>query len=581
MKIAHGTASTAATTIGLVDLTGHSADLLLDMLNVSGRIGASGGSSTGTFKFDSGTLDATGITVSTRNGDNRNATSTGTVELGGGTVTVGDAGIVIANNTADTTEFSANAVGTVTINGTTTMTVGATGGTSVLLGNSDSGRAATATFTVGGTADVSLAGDIVEGAGAGNAAVVSTFNLSGGALDMNGNEIGSAAAPINNVNLESGTLTNLGELNGGATLTKTTSGTLTLDGLNTYTGATRVEAGTLVAAADTALGTTAAGTTVTGGTATGQLLLANGVTITGETLTLEGRSTTAPGFGNQSGTNTWAGNIDLAAGGTEYTIESVAGTLDVTGAISSGAVTGTVDLNLIGSGDGTVSGAISPGAGAATINLEKGGTGTWTLATANTYNGTTLITGGTLEAAADNAMGSTSGVTIQNGTLLLSGTGTNRISDTAGITLDNGRIDAPVTETFGALTLSNTNTISSIDMGTGTSLLTFGDSFTQTWTGILSIYNWSGTALTGGGTDQLYFIDQGAGGFDLANQQVQFYATSDNSTPLGGPGNNVYLPSGELVPIPEPATGFGALLLAALALAAGRRRRAARADAAE
>ncbi len=171
-------------------------------------------------------------------------------------------------------------------------------------------------------------------------------------------------------------------------------------------------------------------------------------------------------------------------------------------------------------------------------------------------------------------MGSTSGVTIQNGTLLLSGTGTNRISDTAGITLDNGRIDAPVTETFGALTLSNTNTISSIDMGTGTSLLTFGDSFTQTWTGILSIYNWSGTALTGGGTDQLYFIDQGAGGFDLANQQVQFYATSDKSTPLGGPGNNVYLPSGELVPIPEPATGFGALLLAALALAAGRRRAA-------
>ena len=56
---------------------------------------------------------------------------------------------------------------------------------------------------------------------------------------------------------------------------------------------------------------------------------------------------------------------------------------------------------------------------------------------------------------------------------------------------------------IGALTLSAS---SIINMGSGSSIIAFAGSSAQTWTGTLSIYNWSGTPVTGGGTDQ------GAGG---------------------------------------------------------------------
>ena len=130
----------------------------------------------------------------------------------------------------------------------------------------------------------------------------------------------------------------------------------------------------------------------------------------------------------------------------------------------------------------------------------KTGAGSTTLATANTFTGTTTVSGGTLEAAATNVLGNTTSIAVNSGgTLLLGGTG-NRIADSAPITLAGGTFNtAGFSETVGALTLSAS---SIIDMGAGVSILHFADSHLASWTGTLSIWNWSGNPVIGGGTDQ-------------------------------------------------------------------------------
>jgi autotransporter-associated beta strand protein len=113
------------------------------------------------------------------------------------------------------------------------------------LGNTvTAGMVTNANLTItGGT--LTMGGDIVEGAGANNAATTSTLTLNGGTLNMGGFSIGSAANSITNVNLQSGTLSNVNQINNGGAVSKTTSGTLTVAGSNTYTGATTVADGTL------------------------------------------------------------------------------------------------------------------------------------------------------------------------------------------------------------------------------------------------------------------------------------------------------------------------------------------------
>ena len=157
--------------------------------------------------------------------------------------------------------------------------------------------------------------------------------MNGGTLDLGGFNIGSLSAPITNV-FASGTLKNVGQLNGGGALTKTTAGMLTLGGASTYTGSTIVSAGTL-AINGSILGST--NLVVTGGT----LLLSNGVAnsindstpvnLAGGTLALTGTASETAGvlicgagtsimdFGAGSGilnfadssSAAWAGNLQI------------------------------------------------------------------------------------------------------------------------------------------------------------------------------------------------------------------------------------------------------------------------------
>ena len=178
----------------LLDLTGHFSDLLLSVLTLGEQLRT--GTATHTISFNSGYLDVTGIAMARTKGS---GTSTSTINLGGGAVTVGTGGILLASN----------AVGVLNI----------TGGS------------------------VAVGGDILKGIG-GTGAASLTLNGTNAVLDLNRHVIGTAADTVD-ASFIAGTLRNLGEFNGGADVVKGSAGILTLDGVNTYTGRTLVTNGTL------------------------------------------------------------------------------------------------------------------------------------------------------------------------------------------------------------------------------------------------------------------------------------------------------------------------------------------------
>lgn len=226
----------------------------------------------------------------------------------------------------------------------------------------------------------------------------------------------------------------------------------------------------------------------------------------------------------------------------------------------------------------TISAPIADGANSHSVAVA--GPGTTIFSTANSYSGTTTINSGTLQVAAHGGLGSTSGVTVNAGTLLFSNSSTtDRINDSATISLNGGTINTAGlsehgasnnTPGMGALTLAS-NSI--IDLANGASIIAFAPSGGQTWAGTLSIYNWTGTPGVGGGTDQLYFGNDASGLNSTQLSQIVFYSDS-GTTPLG---MGMILSNGEVTPVPEPGTwAAAALALGAVALTQRRRFRRAK-----
>jgi autotransporter-associated beta strand protein len=374
-----------------------------------------------------------------------------------------------------------------------------------------------------------------------------------------------------------GNLTVSGAINtGSGSLSKDGAGTVTLSGPNTYTGSTVINpGGALNIRNGSALGGTASGTTVY---FTGAALEVQGGITTAEPLTLNGTGVSSGGaLRSISGDNTVSGPITL---GTDSRINSDAGTLTISGGISASDK----NLTLGGAGNHVINSVIATGAG----NLIKDGAGTATLSAANTVRGSATVNNGTLELGAVNAfssatvtsgtlklsangaLGSATGVSVSGGTLLLSGsTLTDRIKDSATITLGGGTLHTGGnSENVGVLTLSASSVI---DMGAGSgSVLRFADSSAASWTGILSVWNWTGVAGDGGSGDQLFFGTTGTGltGSQLA--EIRFYSDS-GITPLTVALSPLLLCTGEVVPVPEPGTWLAAA--SALALLAWRERR--------
>jgi hypothetical protein len=143
--------------------------------------------------------------------------------------------------------------------------------------------------------------------------------------------------------------------------------------------------------------------------------------------------------------------------------------------------------------------------------------------------------------------------------LLLSGAAGNRINDTAGMTLNGGGFHTGgLSESLGTLTLSASSTL---DFGSGASVVNFLNSSASTWGGgsTLWVTNWSGNWGVGGGTDQIIFGSDSSALTAGQVAQIQFWLPS-----WGAWSPATILGNGEVVPVPEPATVLGAGALAAL-----------------
>ncbi len=238
--------TTGNTAVGMnstVNLSGHTADLLVDTLTMARRTANAGGSSA-TLTFDQGTLDVTTLNMANRSNAVGNVTATvnlgDSVAAGVPTVTIGSITMAVSSGSgagvsAANLNISGGNVG-----------IGTGSGTAINMANAASGVAASSTLNItGGT--VTLSGNITRTGGAGTETATLALNGASSVLDMAGYGIGASGAAIT-LNAESGILKNVASINGIGGLTKASAGTLTLDGVNGYVGDTVVSDGSFVLA---------------------------------------------------------------------------------------------------------------------------------------------------------------------------------------------------------------------------------------------------------------------------------------------------------------------------------------------
>ncbi|WP_354181371.1 autotransporter-associated beta strand repeat-containing protein [Bradyrhizobium sp. LA6.1] len=319
--------------------------------NSGGKIGFDHSASGGTARFilnGTGLLDISLLMTG--------GTTAGSIE-GAGSVFLGSKNLAVGGNNLSTTfsgviqdgGFSGGAGGSLTKTGSGTLTLSGantyTGGTTINAGtlaiSADNNLGANTgglTFS-GGTLQFGASFDLA------NTRAI-TLNAGGGTFDTNGFNTTVSQA-----------------IGGTGALVKAGSGMLTLSGVNTYTGATTVEAGTL-------------------------------------------RAGTAGAFAGNTAYAVNGGTLDL--NGFNLTMSSLSGT---GGTVALGAAALAIDQAT----DTNYAGAVT-----GTGSLTKTGSGTLTLSGVNTYTGATSVDGGRL--AVNGSITASSGVTVNNGGTL-GGTG--------------------------------------------------------------------------------------------------------------------------------------------------------------
>jgi autotransporter-associated beta strand protein len=230
-----------------------------------------------------------------------NYTSAGSLVMSNGTLTV-NTSLVLGQNDQTNGTYGQRESGSFTLYGGTATVPGIILGTHTAV-PADVYYATGLVAVVGGT--LSASSDITNGIGN----TYASLTVNGGTLNLNGNKIGSATRAVDAVSFQSGTVSNLGELNGGSNLVKTTTGTLTLAGVNTYTGATVVSNGTLLVNGSIAAGPV----TVNAGTGAGTL---GGVGTGNGPVSIQTGAFLAPGTGSGLGTLSISNTLTLNTGST-------------------------------------------------------------------------------------------------------------------------------------------------------------------------------------------------------------------------------------------------------------------------
>ncbi len=210
------------------------------------------------------------------------------------------------------------------------------------------------------------------------------------------------------------------------------AGTVVFSGTNTFDGGVNVSSGALRITNSTALGDGTKTVTLSNGTAGAPQLRLDGSSDPIELPAGISYLTSNDNNGaivNEAGNNTLNGLITLTGGGGSTRMYSNAGTLTLTGSITTNTTSRT--LKLMGIGNGVITGDISNGNATNVLSISKEEAGTWTLSGNNSHSGTTNVLAGTLILGGPAALGN-GGSTFGNAN--------GSTSTTAGATLDlNGQ----------------------------------------------------------------------------------------------------------------------------------------------
>ena len=538
-------------------------------LGLSGGIAGTGSLSkegTGTLTL-SGSNSYNGGTTVSAGGlaiNSANALGSGALTLAGGTTIDNTSGAAIAL----TTNNPVNVNGNLTFGGSNDLNLGS--GAVTLSANPQFTLNGTSTLTIGGA--ISGASDLTK-AGTGTMVLAGSNNFTG-ALTVSGGIVSlatnTAVAGTSGVNLSAGTgLTytggaatidrNITVTDGTGTLRNTGGGTLALSGNLSKNGSVLTFAGGSFNITGVISGASADSDVVVDNASVLTLSTAN--IYNGPTFIRNGSTLNANAVGAlPTSPRTAVIMDDTGTVGSSLTLAASQQIASLTGAAISGVSLAKGTSLTLGDSTGTKtfagviseSGSLISGSG----SLIKDGASTQVLTGANTYTGETTISAGTLEVSgASGALTATSAVNINGGTLLLSGSVTDRISNTADISLGADtrstlHLSGAVTQTLGALTLAGGAGARVIDFGVASGVLTFA-SLTATSSLPLHIWNWSS------GTDRL-IITNGAFGGSLTASDISFYSGSGTGLYSGA---TMFASGGELAPVPEAST-----LLAVLGL---------------